>query len=62
MPSTSDPRASKMAEASAKDAMPATNPARGPKKVTFSGKMVGMAAGAGDVAKLKKKGRCSFPS
>jgi hypothetical protein len=51
-----------MAEASAKDAMPTTNPARGPKKVTFGGKMVGMAAGAGDAVRWKKKGRCSFPS
>jgi hypothetical protein len=49
-----------MAEASAKDAMPATNPARGPKKVTFGGKTIGMAAGAGDAAKLKKKADALF--
>jgi hypothetical protein len=61
-PSTSAPKASKMAEASAKDAMPATKPARGPKKVTFGGKTVRMAAGARDAVRWKKKGRCSFPS
>jgi hypothetical protein len=54
-PSTSGPKSSKMAEASAKDAMPATNPARGPKKVTFGGKPIEMAAGARDAAKWKKK-------
>jgi hypothetical protein len=40
--------------------MHATNPARGPKKVTFGGKMVGMAAGAGDAARWKKKADALF--
>jgi hypothetical protein len=44
-----------MAEASAKDAMPATNPDRGPKKVTFCGKTVEIAAGAGGATEWKKK-------
>jgi hypothetical protein len=59
-PSTSAPKVSKMAEASAKDAMPATTPARGPKKVTFGGRTVGMAVGAGDAAKWKKKADALF--
>jgi hypothetical protein len=59
-PSTSAPKASKMAEALAKDAMPATNPARGPKKVTFGGKTVGMAAGARDAVRWKKKADALF--
>jgi hypothetical protein len=49
-----------MAEAPAKDAMPITNPARGPKKVTFGGKTVEMAVGAEDAAKLKKKADALF--
>jgi hypothetical protein len=49
-----------MAESSAKDAMPITNPARGPKKVTFGRKTVEMAAGTGDAAKLKKKADALF--
>jgi hypothetical protein len=49
-----------MAEASAKDGMPVGNPARGPQKVTFGGKMVGMAAGAGDAVKWKKKADALF--
>jgi hypothetical protein len=59
-PSTSAPKASKMAEASAKDAMPATIPARGPKKVTFGGKTIGIAVGAVDYAKWKKKADALF--
>jgi hypothetical protein len=59
-PSTSAPKASKMAEASAKDDMPATNPARGPKKVTFGGKAVEMAAGAGGATRWKKKADALF--
>jgi hypothetical protein len=55
VPSTSAPKASKMAEASAKDAMPATSPARGPKKVTFGWKTIEIAAGARDAARWKKK-------
>jgi hypothetical protein len=58
--STSAPKVSKMAEASAKDAMPATNPARGPKKVTFGGKTIGMVAGARDAARWKKKADALF--
>jgi hypothetical protein len=54
-PSTSAPKASKMAEALAKDAMPATNPVRDPKKVTFGGKAVEIAAGAVSAARWKKK-------
>jgi hypothetical protein len=54
-PSTSAQKVSKMAEALAKDAMPTANPVKGPKKVTFGGKAVEMAAGAGDAAKWKKK-------
>jgi hypothetical protein len=44
-----------MAEASAKDTMPATNPARGPKKVTFGEKAVEIAAGAVSATRWKKK-------
>jgi hypothetical protein len=54
-PSTSPPKASKMTEALAKYAMPATNPARGPKKVTFGKKTIEIAAGARDAARWKKK-------
>jgi hypothetical protein len=54
-PSTSAQKASKMADSSAKDAMPTANPGKGPKKVTFGGKEVEMAAGASDAAKWKKK-------
>jgi hypothetical protein len=49
-----------MAEASAKDAMPATNPARGPKKVTFGGRKVGIAVEVGNAAKWKKKADALF--
>jgi hypothetical protein len=59
-PSTSAPKASKMAEASAKDDMPSTNPARGPKKVTFGRKAVEIAAGAGSAARWKKKADALF--
>jgi hypothetical protein len=59
-PSTSAPKASKMAEALAKDAMPATNPARGPKKVTFGGKTVEIAAGAEGAVRWKKKADALF--
>jgi hypothetical protein len=59
-PSTSAPKASKMAKASAKDAIPATNPARGPKKVTFGGKAVEIAAGAGSAERWKKKADALF--
>jgi hypothetical protein len=49
-----------MADASAKDAMPTANPAKGPKKVTFGRKAVEMAAGASDAAKWKKKANALF--
>jgi hypothetical protein len=48
-------KASKMADASTKDARPTANPVKGPKKVTFGGKAVEMAAGVSDAAKWKKK-------
>jgi hypothetical protein len=44
-----------MAGASAKDAGPSTHPAKGAKKVSFSGKAVEMGAGVGEAAKWKKK-------
>jgi hypothetical protein len=44
-----------MAEASAKDAMPTKDPAKGPKKVSFGGKAVEMATGVGGAARWKKK-------
>jgi hypothetical protein len=44
-----------MVEASAKDDMPATTPARGSKKVTFGGRKVGIAVEAENAAKWKKK-------
>jgi hypothetical protein len=49
-----------MAVASAKDAMLATNPAKGTKKVTFGGKTVEMAAGARGAARWKKKADALF--
>jgi hypothetical protein len=59
-PSTSAQKASKMAEASAKDVMPTINPAKGPKKVSFGGKAVETAAGAGGAARWKKKADALF--
>jgi hypothetical protein len=41
-----------MAKALAMDAMPTANPVKGPKKVTFGGKAVEMAAAAFDGAQL----------
>jgi hypothetical protein len=49
-----------MADASAKDAMPTANPARGQKKVTFGGKTIEMAVGASDATKWKKKADALF--
>jgi hypothetical protein len=49
-----------VADASAKDAMPTANLVKGPKKVTFGGKAVEMATGAGDTAKWKKKADALF--
>jgi hypothetical protein len=49
-----------MAKASAKDDMPATTPARGPKKVTFGGRKVGIAVEAGNAAKWEKKADALF--
>jgi hypothetical protein len=59
-PSTSAQKASKMAEALAKDAMHIANPVKGPKKVTFGGKAVEMVAGAGGAARWKKKADALF--
>jgi hypothetical protein len=62
-PSTSAPKESKMAEASAKDAMPTTTSARGPKRVNFGRsltKKVGLAEEAGDAAKWKKRADALF--
>jgi hypothetical protein len=44
-----------MADASAKDAGPSTHPAKGSKKVSFSGKAVEMGAGVREASKWKKK-------
>jgi hypothetical protein len=49
-----------MADAPAKDARPTANPVKGPKKVTFGGKAVKMAAGVSDAAKWKKKADALF--
>jgi hypothetical protein len=43
-----------MADALAKDAGPSAHPAKGPKKVSFSGKAE-MGAGVGEASKWKKK-------
>jgi hypothetical protein len=59
-PSTSAQKARKMAEALAKDAIPTANPVKGPKKVTFGGKAVMIAAGAGGAAGWKKKSDALF--
>jgi hypothetical protein len=59
-PSASVQKASKMAEALAKDAMPTANPVKGPKTVTFGGKAVEMAVGAGGAARWKKKAYALF--
>jgi hypothetical protein len=58
--STSTQKASKMADASAKDAMPTKDPAKGPKKVSFGRKAVEMAAGVGGAARWKKKADALF--
>jgi hypothetical protein len=49
-----------MVGASAKDAGPSTHPAKGAKKVRFSGKAVEMGAGVGDASKWKKKADALF--
>jgi hypothetical protein len=59
-PSTSAQKASKMADAPTKDARPTANPVKGPKKVSFGGKVVEMAAGVGDAARWKKKADALF--
>jgi hypothetical protein len=51
-----------MAGASATDAGPSTHPAKGSKKVSFSGKAVEMGTGVEESSKWKKESRCSFPS
>jgi hypothetical protein len=49
-----------MADASTKNAGPSAHPAKGPKKVSFSGKAVKMGAGAGEASKWKKKANALF--
>jgi hypothetical protein len=49
-----------MADASAKDVGPSTQPTKGAKKVSFSGKTVEMGAGAGEAPKWKKKVEALF--
>jgi hypothetical protein len=49
-----------MVSASAKDVGPSTHPAKGAKKVSFSGKAVEMGAGVGEAAKWKKKADAIF--
>jgi hypothetical protein len=49
-----------MADASAKDVGPSTHPAKGSKKVSFSGKAVEMGAGVGEASKWKKKADALF--
>jgi hypothetical protein len=58
--STSTQRVSKMADAPEKDAGPSSHPAKSAKKVSFSGKTVGMDAGAGEAPKWKKKSEALF--
>jgi hypothetical protein len=59
-PSTPALKTSKMAEASAKDAMPAATPTRGSERVTFGGKTVDIAVEAGNATKWKKKADALF--
>jgi hypothetical protein len=59
-PSTSAQRASKIGDAAAKDVGPSAHPAKGPKKVSFSGKAVEMGAGVGEASKWKKKADALF--
>jgi hypothetical protein len=49
-----------MAGSSAKDAGPPTHPAKGAKKVSFSGKAVEIGAGVGEASKWKKKADAFF--
>jgi hypothetical protein len=49
-----------MADASTKDVGPSTHPAKGSKKVSFSGKAVEMGAGVGEASKCKKKAYALF--
>jgi hypothetical protein len=49
-----------MADASTKDAGPSTHPAKGSKKVRFSGNAVEMGAGVGEASKWKKKADALF--
>jgi hypothetical protein len=49
-----------MADASTKDAGPSAHRAKGPKKVSFSGKAVEMGAGVGEASKWKKKTNALF--
>jgi hypothetical protein len=49
-----------MADAPTKDARPTANNIKGPKKVSFGGKAVEMAAGVGDATRWKKKADVLF--
>jgi hypothetical protein len=49
-----------MADAPEKSAGPSDRPAKGAKKVSFSGKAVQMDAGAGEASKWKKKSEALF--
>jgi hypothetical protein len=49
-----------MVGASAMDARPSTHPAKGSKKVSFSGKAVEMGEGVGEASKWKKKADALF--
>jgi hypothetical protein len=59
-PSTSSQHVSKVADAPEKNAGPSDRPAKSAKKVSFSGKMVQMDAGAGEASKWKKKSEALF--
>jgi hypothetical protein len=49
-----------VADAPEKSAGPSVRPAKGAKKVSFSGKVVQMDAGAGEASKWKKKSEALF--
>jgi hypothetical protein len=49
-----------MVGASSKDVGPSTHPAKGAKKVSFSGKAVEIGAGVGEASKWKKKADALF--
>jgi hypothetical protein len=59
-PSTSAQHVSKVADAPEKSAGPSDRPAKGAKKVSFSGKAFQMDAGAGEASKWRKKSEALF--